>query len=81
MEERIRLFTLRLFGTTSELGLAPFGEVGTVSSRARSLDFAGLAWSAGLGFRVLARPSLAGRVDIGVGPEGVAAFVGLGFPS
>ncbi len=80
VEERIKLFTLHLFGTTSELELAPFGEVGKVFRRARDFDFAELAWSTGFGFRVLVRPSVAGRVDIGVGPEGVAAFVGLGFP-
>ncbi len=80
VEERIKLFSLKLFGTRSEWEVAPFVEVGKVYHRARDLDFDDLAWSAGLGFRALVRPTVVGRIDVGVGPDGVATFVGLGFP-
>lgn len=80
VEERVRLFALELFGTRSEWEVAPFVEVGKVYDRARDLDFGDLAWSAGLGFRGLVRPTVVGRIDIGVGPDGIATFVGLGLP-
>lgn len=80
VEERIKLFTLNLFGTRSEWEVAPFVEVGKVYHRARDLNLNDLAWSAGVGFRALVRPTVVGRVDVGVGQDGVATFVGLGFP-
>lgn len=80
VEERVKLFTLDLFGTRSEWEIAPFAEAGKVYARVRDLNLDDLAWSAGVGFRGVVRPTVVGRADIGVGPEGVATFVGLGFP-
>jgi hypothetical protein len=34
----------------------------------------------GVGFRATVRPNIVGRVDIGVGKDGPALFVGLGYP-
>jgi hypothetical protein len=34
----------------------------------------------GVGFRAVIRPNIVGRVDVGVGHEGPAVFVGLGYP-
>jgi len=34
----------------------------------------------GIGFRAVVRPNIVGRVDMGVGNEGLKMFVGLGYP-
>jgi len=34
----------------------------------------------GIGFRAVVRPNIIGRVDIGIGRDGPAVFVGLGYP-
>jgi hypothetical protein len=37
-------------------------------------------YNPGVGFRAIVRPNIVGRVDIGVGRNGPAVFVGLGYP-
>jgi hypothetical protein len=37
-------------------------------------------YNPGIGFRGLVLPNIVGRVDTGVGNEGVAVFAGLGYP-
>ncbi|GFO69811.1 membrane protein [Geomonas limicola] len=80
LEERIRLFRWEIFNVTADWELAPFIDLGSVMStlveaKARSFEF-----NPGLGLRTVVRPNIVGRIDVGVGREGPAVFVGLGYP-
>ena len=46
-----------------------------VQTNAKSFQF-----NPGFGFRAVIRPNIVGRIDVGVGGEGPAVFVGLGYP-
>ena len=80
LEERIRLFRWEVFNVTADWEAAPFIDLGAVMKsldKARSSDF---EYNPGIGFRAIVRPNIVGRVDLGVGKEGPAIFVGLGYP-
>lgn len=80
LEVRIRLFRWEIFNVTADWELAPFIDLGAVmealdKARATSFEF-----NPGIGFRAIVRPNIVGRVDMGVGRDGPAIFVGLGYP-
>lgn len=80
VEERIRVLRWRVFNVNADWEVAPFIDMGTVvesilKTRSRNLEF-----NPGVGFRAVVRPNIVGRVDVGFGREGVAVFVGLGYP-
>lgn len=80
VEERIRLMRWELFGVTADWELAPFIDAGAVMEslgKARRSDF---EFNPGIGIRAIVRPNIVGRVDVGVGRDGPAVFVGLGYP-
>lgn len=80
LEERIRLFRWQVFDVTADWEIAPFVDLGAVMEsldKAKSSDF---EFNPGLGFRAVVRPNIVGRVDIGIGKDGPALFVGLGYP-
>jgi len=80
LEERIRLARWTLFHVQADWELAPFIDAGSVLpalGKARSANF---LWNPGIGVRAVVRPNIVGRVDVGVGREGPAVFVGLGYP-
>ena len=80
LEERIRLFRWEVFNVTADWEVAPFIDLGAVMKsldRARANDF---EYNPGVGFRAIVRPNIVGRVDLGVGRDGPAIFVGLGYP-
>lgn len=80
LEERIRLFRWQVFDVNADWELAPFIDLGAVIEsldRANSRNF---EFNPGIGFRAVVRPNIVGRVDIGVGKDGPAVFVGLGHP-
>jgi len=80
LEERIRLFRWEIFNVKADWELAPFIDLGAVMER---LDRSGgkqFEFNPGIGFRAVVRPNIIGRVDIGIGREGPAVFVGLGYP-
>ena len=79
LEERIRLFRWSVFDVNTDWELAPFIDLGAVmeSLQANSKSF---EFNPGIGFRAVVRPNIVGRVDIGVGKDGPAIFVGLGYP-
>jgi len=80
LEERIRLFRWEIFNVTADWEMAPFFDMGAVMKsidRARANDF---EYNPGIGFRAIVRPNIVGRVDLGIGREGPAIFVGLGYP-
>ena len=80
VEERIRLFKLHIFGVWSDWQAAPFVDVGRVYSSFRKDFFGSYQVDPGIGFRAVVQPNIVGRVDLGWGKEGLAAFVGLDFP-
>ena len=79
-EERIRLFTWQVFNVNANWELAPFIDLGAVSSSIYTLSAKEFKPCPGIGFRAIVPPYIVGRIDIGVGQEGPAVFVGLGYP-
>jgi outer membrane protein assembly factor BamA len=80
LEERIRLFRWEIFNVTADWEVAPFIDLGAVmeslpKARANNFEF-----NPGIGFRATVRPNIVGRVDLGIGHDGPAIFVGLGYP-
>jgi len=84
IEERIRLFTLRVEGVTGEVQIAPFVDLGEALRHTQDVARPNVDrrvhWSAGSGFRAVVQPYIVGRMDIGFGSEGVGITVGLDYP-
>jgi hypothetical protein len=83
-EERVRIAQVSVFGTTGDVELAPFFDVGKVFDSLEDLvgrDFGvGYHYSYGMGFRGVVYPHFVGRLDVGVGPAGVGITVTLDYP-
>jgi outer membrane protein assembly factor BamA len=80
LEERIRLFRLRLFNVLADWELAPFVDLGSVMASLDRTNSASFQANPGIGVRAVLRPNIVGRVDVGIGKEGPAVFVGLRYP-
>ena len=80
IEERIRLFRWEVFGVTADWEVAPFIDMGAVMESLDKANGANFEFNPGIGFRALVRPNIVGRVDLGIGKDGPAIFVGLGYP-
>ncbi|MBQ27145.1 MAG: hypothetical protein CMH81_03255 [Nitrospiraceae bacterium] len=80
IEERIQVTKKQIAGTMTEFEIAPFVDVGTVFDTFGSDTFDKWQLNPGIGFRAIAAPNIAARVDVGFGTEGVGVFAGLDFP-
>ncbi|NTW88396.1 MAG: BamA/TamA family outer membrane protein, partial [Desulfobulbaceae bacterium] len=80
LEERIRLFRWEVFGVTADWEVAPFIDLGAVMESLDKANGSNFEFNPGIGFRAIVRPNIVGRVDLGVGKDGPAVFVGLGYP-
>lgn len=80
VEERIRLARWELFGVTADWELAPFIDMGAVMESLRQANRSDFEFNPGVGFRAVVRPNIVGRIDVGIGKDGPAVFVGLGYP-
>jgi outer membrane protein assembly factor BamA len=80
LEERISLFRWEVFGVRADWELAPFIDLGGVVKTLADAKPKSFEFNPGVGFRAVIRPNIVGRVDLGVGREGPAVFVGLGYP-
>lgn len=80
LEERIRLFRWEVFGVTADWEVAPFIDLGAVMESLDKANGSNFELNPGIGFRAIVRPNIIGRVDLGVGKDGPAIFVGLGYP-
>ena len=80
VEERIQVLRRNIMGTMAELEIAPFIDLGTVFDTFGKDTFSNWQLTPGIGFRGIAKPNVAARVDIGFGTEGAAIFAGLDFP-
>jgi hypothetical protein len=79
LEERIRIYSKRVFDNPIEVEAAPFLDMGRVSG-----DFLGrfrhTQFNPGVGIRVMSRPNVVGRLDVAYGKDGDNVFVGLDYP-
>jgi outer membrane protein assembly factor BamA len=84
LEERIRLFSVSLMGTSGEVQIAPFFDVGKVFDSLGDVfgseAFDHYHYSFGLGIRGVVPPSFLGRLDVAWGREGFGVTVGLDYP-
>lgn len=80
LEERIRLFRWEIFNVTADWEVAPFMDVGAVMESLDRTSSRNFEFNPGIGIRAIVRPNIVGRVDVGVGRNGPAVFVGLGYP-
>lgn len=80
LEERIRLFRWTVFEVNADWELAPFLDTGAVMSSPARLKGDQFRFTPGVGIRAVVRPNIVGRLDLGWGGEGLAVFVGLGYP-
>lgn len=79
-EERIPVKQVKAFDYLIDLEVAPFLDIGRVMSGFSTRDVKDLQVNPGTGLRILARPNVAGRLDIAYGRDGVNLFVGLDYP-
>jgi surface antigen Omp85-like protein len=80
LEERIRLFRWTVFDVNADWEFAPFIDIGAVSGSVGTLLKESFKFNPGFGLRAVVRPNIVGRIDAGWGKEGLAVFVGLGYP-
>jgi len=80
LEERIRLFRWSIFNVNTDWELAPFIDFGAVMESLDKAETQSFEFNPGVGFRAVVRPNIVGRIDIGIGSDGPAVFVGLGYP-
>jgi hypothetical protein len=80
LEERIRLFRWEVFNVKADWELAPFIDFGAVMSRLDRASGRQFEFNPGIGLRAVVRPNIIGRIDVGIGRDGPAVFVGLGYP-
>lgn len=80
LEERIRLFRWEIFNVTADWELAPFIDLGAVMESLDKAKPSNFEFNPGIGIRAVVRPNIVGRVDLGIGKDGPAIFVGLGYP-
>ena len=80
LEERIRLFRWTIFNVKADWELAPFVDLGSVMKTLVEAKSSSFEFNPGIGLRAVVRPNIVGRIDVGVGKDGPAVFVGLGYP-
>ena len=80
LEERIRLFRWEVFGVTADWEVTPFIDMGAVMESLNKASGSNFEFNPGIGIRAIVRPNIVGRVDVGIGKDGPAVFVGLGYP-
>ena len=80
VELRHRAFSFDAAASHVDVEIAPFVDLGRVSSRLGVDPVSGLHKVVGIGMRGIARPSVVGYVDVGYGTEGVAIFTGINYP-
>jgi hypothetical protein len=65
---------------TADWEIAPFIDIGGVMKSLDKVNRRDIELNPGIGFRAIVRPNIVGRVDLGIGKDGPAVFVGLGYP-
>lgn len=79
LEDRIILKERRFFDHVVGLEIAPYVDIGRVTSNL-SDQLRRMQVNPGVGFRLVQRPNVVGRLDVAYGRDGGNAFVGLDYP-
>lgn len=79
LEQRITIDKERLAGVTTEFQVAPFVGLGTVFDTPGDMARKYYRPVYGTAFRAVAKPQVVGSVDLGVGQEGLAAFMDIDY--
>jgi len=79
-EMRKQILSLDAGGTHIDLQLTPFVDTGRVFTHSSTFPISQLHTVAGVGVRGIARPSVVGYLDVGIGSEGAAVFTGINYP-
>ena len=79
LEQRIRLFSTKIYGVVTDWRIDPFVSVGQVYHGTDDIVSRPRV-TGGLGFRAFVRPNVLGRVDTAIGGEGIKVYVELGYP-
>jgi outer membrane protein assembly factor BamA len=80
VELRHKAFSFDAAASHVDIEVAPFIDMGEVSSHSGADPLSALHKVVGIGVRGIARPSVVGYVDIGYGTEGVTVFTGINYP-
>ena len=80
LELRHHAFSFDAAASHVDIEVAPFLDMGKVSSHTGANPLSALHKVAGIGIRGIARPSVVGYVDVGYGTEGIAVFTGINYP-
>lgn len=79
-ETRWRVHTIEMLRSVTDFQLAPFVETGTVFPSPERARVRYLETVAGVAMRVVVKPVVVGRVEIGAGREGPEVYVGIDYP-
>lgn len=80
LEERWTFHRLEVVNSLAEFQAAPFVDFGTVFPRVGDIRAGDVQVVPGVAFRAVVEPTVVGRVEVGVGKEGPAIFVGIDYP-
>jgi len=78
-EQRFSVYEAKMAGVTTEFQIAPFIGAGTVFDSPEKMHRRFIRPVIGTGVRAVAKPQVVGSVDIGVGQEGLAAFMDINY--
>ena len=79
VEQRITVDSERLAGVTTEFQVAPFMGLGSVFDTPSEMTAKYYRPVYGTAFRAIAKPQVVGSVDLGIGQEGLAAFMDINY--
>jgi hypothetical protein len=80
LEERFSLVRRSVIGNVIELEVSPFVDIGRTAQTFGADGFKFVQVNPGAGLRMLARPNIAGRMDVAFGKDGANVYVGLDYP-
>jgi outer membrane protein assembly factor BamA len=80
LEHRAVMASLALMGIQTNFEISPFLDLGTVFPTLPQARLKDANAVAGLGFRAAVKPNVVGNVEVGIGREGPAVFVGINYP-
>ena len=80
IELRHHAFSFDAAASHVDIEVAPFLDMGEVSSHTGADPFSALHKVVGIGVRGIARPSVVGYVDMSYGSEGLTIFTGINYP-
>ena len=80
VEERIELARKNICKTDVAFSIDPFFSMGQVFEQFSDVDFSSFRMVGGVGLRAKAKPSVIGRLDLGIGKEGVQAYATIDYP-